>query len=681
MRSEGMISTKISKMIYGGDYNPEQYDRDTMYEDIRMFKKANIDFVRVNIFAWAASQKDEVTYDFSWLDEVIDTLYDNGIQVGIGTGTAAHPAWMAKKYPDILRTEFDGKKRKFGGRHNSCPNSLTYRKYASLFVEKLVARYQDHPAVLLWNISNEWGGACYCENCEKEFRVWLKKRYETLDNVNKAWNTSFWGHTFYDWDEIVTPNLLSEHFGERQTMFQGISLDYVRFNSDSMLECHKMEYEIIKKAVPETIVTTNIMGAYKPLDYQKWAPYMDVIAWDNYPSMDTPVSYTPMMHDLMRGLKNGEPFMLMEQTPSQQNWQPYNSLKRPGVMRLWSYQAVAHGSDSVLFFQMRRSRGACEKFHGAVIEHAGHENTRVFREVAELGNELVQLSDRLLDSRVIAKAAIVFDWENWWAVEYSSGPSIALKYVDEVHKYYKALFDMNIQVDLVSVEADLTPYKVVIAPVLYMVKHGYAKKIEEFVENGGAFLTTFFSGIVDENDLVVLGGYPGELRKVLGIWSEEIDALPPEHSNKIVMEKEYGNLKGTYACNLLFDLIHSEGAEIIASYGEDFYQGRPAVTMNKFGKGQAWYIASSPDQAFLADLMDGIAEEKGIKNEIAANKLGIEITKRKKGDKVFIFVLNHTNDSVSVELPGIRGVNLLTQSNVVESIELGSFDAAIIEQE
>jgi beta-galactosidase len=612
---------------------------------------------------------------------VIDTLYHNGIQVGIGTGTAAHPAWMAKKYPDILRTEFDGKKRKFGGRHNSCPNSLTYRKYASLFVEKLVDNYKDHPAVLLWNISNEWGGACYCENCEKEFRVWLKKRYHSLDNVNKAWNTSFWGHTFYDWDEIVTPNLLSEHFGERQTMFQGISLDYARFNSDSMLECHKMEYELIKRAIPETIVTTNIMGAYKPLDYQKWAPYMDVIAWDNYPSMDTPISYTAMMHDLMRGLRNGEPFMLMEQTPSQQNWQPYNSLKRPGVMRLWSYQAVAHGSDSVLFFQMRRSRGACEKFHGAVIEHVGHENTRVFREVAELGDELVQLHDRLLDSRVNAKAAIVFDWDNWWAVEYSSGPSIALKYVDEVHKYYKALFDMNIQVDLVSVEADLTQYKVVIAPVLYMVKPGYAKKIEEFVENGGTFLTTFFSGIVDESDLVTLGGYPGELRNVLGIWSEEIDALPPEHSNKIVTEKEYGNLKGTYTCNLLFDLIHSEGAEVIAAYGEDFYQGRPVVTMNKFGKGQAWYIASSPDQAFLADLMNEIAEEKGLKNEIAANKHGIEITKRTKGDKAFIFVLNHNHDSVSVELPGIRGVNLLTQRKVVESIELGAVDVAIIEQE
>jgi beta-galactosidase len=676
-----MISTKISKMIYGGDYNPEQYDRDTMQEDIRMFKKAKIDFVRVNIFAWATSQKDEVSYDFTWLDEVIEILSDNGINVGIGTGTAAHPAWMAKKYPDILRTEFDGKKRKFGGRHNSCPNSLTYRKYASLFVEKLVVRYQNHPAVLLWNISNEWGGACYCKNCEKEFRVWLKKRYQSLDNVNRAWNTSFWGHTFYDWDEIVTPNLLSEHFGERQTMFQGISLDYARFNSDSMLECHKMEYELIKQAIPETIVTTNIMGAYKPLDYQKWAPYMDVIAWDNYPSMDTPVSYTAMMHDLMRGLKNGDPFLLMEQTPSQQNWQPYNSLKRPGVMRLWSYQAVAHGSDSVLFFQMRRSRGACEKFHGAVIEHVGHENTRVFREVAELGEELVQLHDRLLDSRVNSKAAIVFDWDNWWAVEYSSGPSIALKYVDEVHKYYKALFDMNIQVDLVSVEADLSQYKVVIAPVLYMIKPGYAKRIEEFVENGGTFLTTFLSGIVDESDLVTLGGYPGELRNVLGIWSEEIDALPLEHSNKIVMEKDYGHLQGIYTCNLLFDLIHSEGAEVIATYGEDFYQGRPVVTMNTFGKGQAWYIASSPDQAFLTDLMDGIAEEKGIKNEIAATKQGIEITKRTNGDKAFIFVLNHNHDSVSVELPGIRGVNLLNKISVVESIELGSFDVAIIEQE
>jgi len=674
-----MISKKISKMIYGGDYNPEQYDRETMLEDMRMFKKANIDFVRVNIFAWATSQKDEVTYDFTCLDEVIDTLHQHDIKVGIGTGTAAHPAWMAKKYPDILRTEFDGKRRKFGGRHNSCPNSPNYRKFASLFVEKLVDRYQNHPSVLLWNISNEWGGACYCDNCEKEFRVWLKKKYETLDKLNKAWNTSFWGHTFYDWDEIVVPNLLSEHFGERQTMFQGISLDYARFNSDSMLECHKIEYDMIKNVMPDSIVTTNIMGAYKPLDYQKWAKYMDVIAWDNYPGIDTPVSFTAMSHDLMRGLKDGEPFMLMEQTPSQQNWQAYNALKRPGVMRLWSYQAVAHGSDTVLFFQMRRSQGACEKFHGAVIEHVGHENTRVFREVAELGEELVDLSDTLLDSRVKSRVAIVFDWDNWWATEFSSGPSASLKYVDEVHKYYQAFFNQNIQVDMVSVDTDLSQYDLVVAPVLYMVKQGYADKIENYVSNGGTFLTTFFSGIVDEHDLVTLGGYPGELRKVLGIWSEEIDALSPEHKNKIVLDKQLGNLKGEYSCNLLFDLIHSEGAEVLATYGEDFYKGMPVLTRNTFGKGQAWYVASSADDEFLQDLVSHLAEEKGFQAEVTA-PAGVEITKRYKDGKCFLFVLNHTKEAVLVNIPNVKGINLLTKEQVQERVDIPAYGVAIIEQ-
>ncbi|WP_078435440.1 beta-galactosidase [Metabacillus halosaccharovorans] len=674
-----MISKKIPKMIYGGDYNPEQYDLETMLEDMRMFKKANIDFVRVNIFAWATSQKDEVIYDFTWLDEVIDTLHQHDIKVGIGTGTAAHPAWMAKKYPDILRTEFDGKRRKFGGRHNSCPNSPNYRKYASLFVEKLVDRYQNHPSVLLWNISNEWGGACYCDNCEKEFRVWLKKKYETLDKLNKAWNTSFWGHTFYDWDEIVVPNLLSEHFGERQTMFQGISLDYARFNSDSMLECHKIEYDMIKSAMPDSIVTTNIMGAYKPLDYQKWAKYMDVIAWDNYPGIDTPVSFTAMSHDLMRGLKDGEPFMLMEQTPSQQNWQAYNALKRPGVMRLWSYQAVAHGSDTVLFFQMRRSQGACEKFHGAVIEHIGHENTRVFREVAELGEELVDLSDTLLDSRVKSRVAIVFDWDNWWATEFSSGPSASLKYVDEVHKYYQAFFNQNIQVDMVSVDTDLSQYDLVVAPVLYMVKQGYADKIENYVSNGGTFLTTFFSGIVDEHDLVTLGGYPGELRNVLGIWSEEIDALSPEHRNKIVIDKQLGNLKGEYSCNLLFDLIHSEGAEVLATYGEDFYKGMPVLTRNTFGKGQAWYVASSADDEFLQDLVSHLAEEKGFQAEFTT-PAGVEITKRYKDGKCFLFVLNHTKEAVLVNIPNVKGINLLTKEQVQERVDIPAYGVAIIEQ-
>jgi beta-galactosidase len=422
------------------------------------------------------------------------------------------------------------------------------------------------------------------------------------------------------------------------------------------------------------------MGFYRPLDYLKWGKYMDVIAWDNYPSIDTPRSYTAMTHDMMRGLKEGEPFLLMEQTPSQQNWQAYNSLKRPGVMRLWSYQAVARGSDSVLFFQMRRSIGACEKFHGAVIEHAGHERTRVFREVAELGQELQTLGDTLLDARISSKVALYFDWENWWAVELSSGPSLALKYMDEIHKYYRALYEQHIQVDMIGPETDLHHYDIVISPVLYMLRDGYAERVEEFVSQGGTFITTFLSGIVNESDLITLGGYPGELRKVLGIWAEEIDALAPEHTNQIVMQQELGELKGSYSCNLLFDLIHCEGAEVVAEYGDDFYAGRPVVTVNRFGQGTAWYIASSPDDTFLAGYMKHICETKGITSVLPNIPAGVEATKRVKAGQAFLFLLNHDKQSVSVDIGQKISRNLLTGEIIQDSIGLSPYGVAILQQ-
>lgn len=504
-----MINEKLPKIWYGGDYNPEQWGPETWQEDERMFKLAGIDVATVNVFSWAMLQQDEDTYDFSFLDATIDRLYKSGVHVCLATSTGAHPAWMARKYPDVLRVDVQGRKRRFGGRHNSCPNSPAYRKYSEKLAGLLAERYKDHPGLLIWHVSNEYGGYCYCDNCAAAFRTWLKERYGTLDEVNRAWNTRFWGHTFYDWEDIVVPNELSEEWNGNRTNFQGISLDYRRFQSQSLLDCYKLEYEAIKKYTPDIPVTTNLMGFYPELDYFEWAKYMDIVSWDNYPSLDTPVSHTAMTHDLMRGLKSGAPFMLMEQTPSQQNWQPYNSLKRPGVMRLWSYQAVAHGADTVLFFQLRRSIGACEKYHGAVIEHVGHEHTRVFREVAELGRELQQLGGTLLDARTEAKVAIVYDWENRWATELSSGPTVALNYVNEVHKYYDALFRMHVECDMVSVEEDFGKYEIVIAPVMYMVKPGFAKKVEEFTQNGGTFVTTFFSGIVNENDLVTTGGYPG----------------------------------------------------------------------------------------------------------------------------------------------------------------------------
>ena len=630
------FSNKVNKIVYGGDYNPEQWPEEIWAEDMRLLKEANIDIVTLNVFSWAALQPSEETYDFSKLDKIMEMVRDNGLQVCLATSTGAHPAWMAKKYPDILRTEFNGLKRKFGGRHNSCPNSPTYEKYSVRLAQKIAERYRDYNNIVAWHISNEFGGECYCENCEKAFRVWLKKKYQTIENVNRAWNTAFWGHTFYDWDEIVLPNLLSEHFEQDRSQFQGITVDYKRFNSESILECYKREYDALKAITPDIPITTNLMGFYKPLDYKMWAKYMDVVSWDNYPSNEDSPAQIAMSHDLMRGINGGEPFLLMEQTPSVTNWLPYNALKRPGVMRLWSYQAVAHGSDSVMFFQMRRTVGACEKLHGAVIDHVGTNETRVFREVKVLGAELKELGEQTLGAVTDAKAAIYFDWDNWWAIECSAGPNCDLKYKDEIYNYYQALYKLNIPVDIVGPEDDLGKYQLLIAPILYMTKTGYDEKIRTFVKNGGTFVTTFFSGIADEHDLIVTGGYPGKLRDIMGIWVEESDALPSGAENHFTYRGK------AYPAKLLCDLSHLERAEALSVYEEDFYAQMPAITKNQFGDGRAYYVATRSNEEFYQTLMADICEECGVESLLAPQE-NLEVTMRRNENGRFLFLLNHAD--------------------------------------
>ena len=448
----------------------------------------------------------------------------------------------------------------------------------------------------------------------------------------------------YDWDDAVLPNLLSEHFETDRTMFQGISLDYRRFNSDSILECCKLEYDALKAITPDIPITTNLMGTYKALDYQKWAKELDFVSWDNYPANEDSIASIALRHDLMRGVKQGKPFALMEQTPSVTNWLPYNALKRPGVMRLWSYQAVAHGADTVMFFQMKRSIGACEKYHGAVIDHVGNENTRVLREVSALGAELEKLGNLTLGGRTPAKAAIYFDWDNWWAIEYSAGPSVNLHYVDEILKYYNAFSTLNIPVDIIGAEDDLSAYNVVVAPVLYMVKDGYDEKIRSFVKNGGSFLTTFFSGYVDKNDLVTIGGYPGKLRDILGIWVEEEDALPEGTTNSFTYEGT------TYPAELICDLLHTEGAESLCGYESDFYKGMPTITDNAFGQGHAYYMATASNEAFYQKFIKDICEKAGVA-PIIDTPTGVEATVRENENGSFLFLLNHSEEEKTVTLP------------------------------
>ncbi len=672
-------------IMYGGDYNPDQWPEEIWEEDMRLFKKAGINIITLPVFSWAKLQSDEQTYNFQWLDRIMDLAAHNNMKVCLATSTAAQPAWMSKKYPEILPVDINGHKRTHGGRVNFCPNSKIYRKYSVALAAKLAERYKEHEALLIWHIGNEYGNYCYCEHCAEEFRAWLKARYGTIDELNRRWNMSFWGHTVYAWEEIVPPSYLNEMFKDNwggyprdYTCFQGISLDYNRFMSDSVLDCYRGEVEAIRKITPDIPITTNLMGTFKPLDYFKWAEEMDIVSWDNYPSMTDPMSNIALRHDLMRSLKGGKPFMLMEQTPSQQNWQPFNSLKRPGVMRLWSYQAMAHGADTIMFFQLRRSFGACEKYHGAVIEHVGHENTRVFKECAQLGEELEKLGDKLISSRLKARVAILFDWDNWWAVEFSSGPTISLRYIEQVEKYYKAFYNMNVAVDFVKPDADLTGYKVVVAPVLYMVKPGVSDNITRFVENGGTFAATFFSGMVNENDLVTLGGYPGELRKILGIWAEEIDALLPEAKNSIVVKEPFGEVSGTYDCGVLCDLIHIETARELAVYGKDFYAGMPALTENRLGSGKAYYIATDPEQCFINGFFRQICLDSGIRSTLDAGE-GIEITERFKDGFKYTFILNHNSHPVSVELRDGHYHELITGRVLEGAAVLEAKGVAILE--
>lgn len=664
----------FDRILFGGDYNPNQWPKEIWEEDIRIFKKASINSATVNVFSWAKIQPSENCYDFEELDQIIERLSKEGFDIVLATSTAALPAWMFKKYPEVARTDYDGRHHKFGQRHNACPNSLVYQKYAERLATKLAERYGENPQVTCWHINNEYGGECYCDNCEKAFRVWLKDKYQTIEALNKAWNMEFWGHTVYEWDEIVLPNALSEGIGYDKTAFAGISIDYRRFNSDSLLKNYMMERDAIRKIDPTTPITTNLMGTFKGLDYFKWAKEMDLISWDNYPAYNTPWSLVAMTHDLMRGLKQ-QPFMLMEQTPSQQNWQPYNSLKKPGQMRAQSYQTIAHGADTIQYFQLRRSIGACEKFHGAVIEHVGHEDTRVFRETAALGAELAQLSD-IIGTQTQSQVAVIFDWDNYWALEYTSGPTVDLKYVEQIHRYYRYFHEQNIAVDLVPVDADLSKYKLVAAPVLYMIKEGMQERLTDFVKQGGSLLTTYMSGIVDQSDNVHLGGYPGPLLELAGIWVEEIDALAPEQSNGVSLVNE--ELTGT--SNLVSDLIHLENAEALAHYTSNFYAGMPAVTKNIFGDGTVYYFGGQLEDQLQDQLFKTIVKETDI-TPVIEEATKLEIACRENEEAKFFVIINFHEEAQPLPAMFVGKTDLLTGEVLSSEMMLTQYTTYIVKEE
>ncbi len=654
-------------LLHGADYNYEQWlkRKDILEEDLLLMKKSHMNVMTLNVFGWSLLEKEDGVYDFSFLDERIESLHREGIKVILATPSGARPAWLAEKYPEVLRTNSRREKELFGIRHNHCPSSPLYRRKVREMDERLSQRYGSHPAVVMWHISNELGGECHCPLCQENFRSWLKDKYGNLDNLNEAWNTAFWSHTYTSWSQIQSPSPIGEY------LVHGQNLDWRRFLSDQYISFMKEEIDAVRKYSPSVPVTANLMYFFEGIDYVKLAKELDVVSWDNYPRWNAERDSfsvaldTAFFHDRIRSLK-GEPFILMESSPSSTNWQNTACLKTPGMHEASALQAVAHGSDSVQYFQWRQSRGCSEMFHGAVLSHNGRSDTRVFSEVSKLGEDLEKL-ECVKGAETRNKVAIIYDTENAWAIEEIQGYKMNKKnYHETLVSSYAPFYRRGIGVDIVDQSADISSYSLVVAPMLYMVKAGFTDKVKAFIDDGGVFVTTYMSGIVDENDLAFLNGAPGPLEDILGLRVEETDSLPDGRTNRVEMDGR------SYINRDISDIVISEGAEVLATYSSSFYKGIPALLKN----GNAYYIAFRSDGSLEDDLFSRLSSELSLPSAPFKGEKGVVGVMRGK----YMFVFNFS-DKDSRFTPDYPMKDLLSGRSVEGEVELEVNGVMVLEME
>ena len=660
--------------LHGGDYNPEQWlDRpDILEEDVRLMKKAGVNSATLGVFSWSVLEPAEGEFHFEWLEAIIDRLYQNGIYTVLSTPSGARPAWLDAAYPEAMRVDRTGMRAHHGGRHNHCMSSPIYREKVALIDRKLAERFGSHPGVIMYHISNEFSGECFCPHCVKKFRGYLADKYDNdIEKLNAAWWTAFWSHRYNSFEQIEPP------FANGETSVMGLNLEWKRFTTWNTNDFMKAEIEVLHSVTPDISTTANLMRLFGGLDYRKMAPDMDVVSWDNYPTFhndwetlaDT-MTETAFQHAVMRSLKRGKPFMMMESAPGLVNWQPVNKLKRPGVHRLACIQAVACGSDSVQYFQWRKGRGSYEQFHGAVVDHIGTDDTRVFREVAEVG-ELLRKIAPAAGTTVKPRAALLFDWDNRWAIDDAKAFSQASKkYEETCIDIWKAFFRLGVDMDVVGSDEDLSDYNVVAAPMLYMLQPGTAENLKRFVERGGQLFATYCTGYVDKEQLCFLGGFPGDgLKSLFGIVSEEIDSLYPSDRNGIVLEDGSCWEVRDYA-----EILRVQDAQVLGTYADDFYKGTAALTCKEYGKGRAYYAAARTAAEQMQPLFGKLLADAGI----PVRKLpeGVECHVRSGESGNYAFYLNSTSEQVSVS--GVAGRELVADAEVEGVLTLPAFGVAVV---
>ncbi|HEY5183994.1 MAG TPA: beta-galactosidase [Actinomycetes bacterium] len=666
----------LAGLAFGGDYNPEQWLRETWVEDVQLMRDAGVTFATVGVFSWALLQPTPDRFDFDWLDEVLDLLHGAGIAVDLATATASPPPWLSRSRPEILPVDRSGNRLWPGSRQAWCSSSPVFREHALALVEAMALRYRDHPALAMWHVSNELGchnAHCYCDVSATAFRRWLRLRYGAMDRLNEAWGTQFWSQHYGDWEEILPPRQTTT--GPNPTQV----LDFARFSSDELLDYFRAERDLLHRLSPGVPVTTNFMvtSHFSALDYAAWAPEQDLVSQDHYLDgrLDDPVAELAFSADLTRGLARGGPWFLMEHSTSAVNWQPVNYAKPPGQLMRNSLAHVARGADAVGFFQWRASRAGAEQFHSALVPHAGTD-TKVWREVVELGALLRRAAD-VAGTRVQADVAMLFDWQAGWACDQGNHPSDAVRYIDQPQALHRALWQAGVTADVVGPGVDLGGYSVVVVPTLYLVDDGTAEAVRVFVERGGQAVITYFSGIVDPDDHVRLGGYPGAFADLLGVRTEEFFPLQP--GARLPLQVATDDWPGTdeWTGSVWSELTHLVGARAVATYGAGPLAGSPAVTRHAVGEGTAWYVGTALDDAALPALLAVVCERAGVRPPAAAPP-GVEVVRRSGSGRSFLFVINHSPAPAQLSA---RGLDLVSGVRADGTLELPGGACAVIREE
>lgn len=644
------------RLLHGGDYNPDQWLAypEILKDDFAFMQKANVNTVTIGVFSWQALEPTEGVYTFEWMDEVFEKVHAFGGKVILATPSGGRPQWLSQTYPEVNRTDEYGRKHTHGFRHNHCYSSPIYRKKVQEINQKLAERYGNHPALLMWHISNEYSGECFCPLCQENWRSWLKKKYGTLEEINKAWWMSFWGNSYSDWQQVLPPSPLGE------TKVHGMDLDWKRFVTDQTIDFYLNELVPIRKLTPNVPVTTNFMAEghvnqdFIPLegiDYGKFSKYVDIVSWDSYPDWNNnfeTIAETAMksayVHDQYWSLKK-QPFLVMESSPSSVNWHQYNKSKRPGVHSLSSMQQIAHGSDSTLYFQWRQSRGNSEKFHGAVVGVDNSTENRVFKEVADYGSRLASISE-VKGSTKQSKVGILFDWESNWALKRGGGYGRPTrKYPQTLQEHYSVFWEQDISVDILTPDHDFSEYSLLIAPMLYRVNEAMMDKLQDYVKSGGTLVSSYFTGMVNDTDLLYLNGLPEKLQTLFGLNTVELEMLYENESNQFRYQGHEFTVKD-YAA-----IIKEKEAEVLATYQESFYKETPAVTKNLFGDGVAYFMAGRTTTDFLASFYEERIKELSLENSIVHTHLPeVSIQMRLDEEHEYYFIMNFSEETQTIVL-------------------------------